>query len=177
VPGGIGQRLLEDAVDRQLRRGRRVVGIDADRHLHGKTGGTVAVDQGLNIGHTGLSPEGRRVVAEQPDDASNVGEAGAPLALGFLKRRRGFVRGGPQYGHARRSDVEHRHRQRVGHDVVDIPRDLPALVGRRLPGKRLPRRGHLRVGVIAEPDRIPGDDAEHEPHVPRHHLGPIHTSS
>ena len=173
VPGHVGQRLLHDAVRRQVRGGRQRADRPVHGHVYGYPGRRGGGDQAIQVGQARKRGQLHLLilgVAQDPDQQAHLVQRPAGGGLDDAEGLAGLVRVGVD-DHAGHPGPHRDHAHRVGHDVVQFPGDLGPLVGHgpadlrrplRLCGSRLLRGplGLLRRVHPAGPGVLRGQPAQ-----------------
>jgi hypothetical protein len=151
----VRQRLLDDAVRRQVDPRRDRARLALDPQFHGHAGLANLVDEVPEVAQAGLRRERELVVgaAQHAEQAAHLRHRGA---AGRLDRRQDVGRPGPLVAEraALGARLHDHDREVVGDDVVELARDPRSLLGDRQPGLvlalllKLDRAGCERGGEL-----------------------------
>ena len=151
----VGERLLDDAVDRQLqRRGERAVG-PGHVQVHRGARGPDGLDQLLDVDE----PRGRRqggrsvlLVAQQPEDDPQFFLGRSADGLDGFQGGAGLLRA-PGHEAPADSGLDGDHREGVGHDVVQLAGDANTLLADLLAGA-FGLGGSRPLGLLGQPGQV-----------------------
>ena len=129
---GVGERLLDDAVHRQLERARQRPRLALDRQVDRQLALRRLRDQLRQLREVGLRRQ-RVVLALAAQEAEQPVQLDDGLPAGRLDRAERLLRlvGPPRHHPPRRARLDAHHADVVGHDVVQLARDPDALLEHR----------------------------------------------
>ena len=126
MPGGVGERLLHDPVEREPEGQRKGFRGAVDTQLHRKPGRAIGRDESLEVQR---SRRGLVVITEHPDGPANGIETLARHPFGVREGRRCGIRVRAQHTTCA-ADVQHDDRQRMRHEVVHVAGEPMPLLAR-----------------------------------------------